>query len=614
MACVLAASACFGPPLRAQTEPSAAEPPVAGGLRVDPAPGALGSTRADEGGSFGWTFAPVRWGGSLSSELRMFESEGQPRRVQRVDSIETRAATYVWQPWFAQVSGGIGVLQSHALEGPANENSDSAALTGHGALSVFPASRFPFQARYERTDSRTSGDLASSDFTTTRYGVRQNYRPNGSGTNYSFSRDRSVYESERLGRDTLDVWDARAMSQAGAQRYDVMANRSRNSRSTDGTSQIDRLSVRHNYREGGARLSVDSLASVNDNQFSEPVSTGTIERRSRFRQLNSFANWTPAEGSPWYLTGGARLFQADVEDDGMRGETRTLSANLGANYQWTRKARISGIVAVTEVLTDTRRDVISTQGLNLSYSPDTLPLGPYLYGRSMGAGATNEHGGPEGDRRTLTGQFDHNLTRTSAVGDGASLSTNVAQGVSVTDDSQRGSTTTFLHSAGVSWNASPSQNSSAYAALTAADSRRTGADENHFQLVNLQANGQFQFSRYAFGSVNLTSQATRSETPLTASDGFDVNTSGNLAYQHGRAFGVPGLRYYAIYTASDSQPSSRRLGDLDASPDQASQSLEQRLEYDIGRLETRLLARIAEVQGRYNALVFLRVTRRFGAF
>jgi hypothetical protein len=41
-------------------------------------------------------------------------------------------------------------------------------------------------------------------------------------------------------------------------------------------------------------------------------------------------------------------------------------------------------------------------------------------------------------------------------------------------------------------------------------------------------------------------------------------------------------------------------------------SFEQRLEYRIGKLETRVQFRIAEIDGTKNALLFFRIAREFG--
>ena len=565
-----------------------------------------------------WSLAPVRWGGKLSSELRVTGITGVGRASQRIDSAEANARTYVWQPWFIQVSGGLGILRSHQLSshaegGPAASQGDSSALTGHGTLVVFPMSRFPFQARAERSDSRTSGAITALDYTTTRFGVRQDYRPERASTNYTVSGDRSVVDSATSGRDTLEVWEARMTGHSGSQNYDLAALRSRNSRDRGGESDVDRVSLSHSYREG-ALLTVNSLASAD-----RSISRGLggllpVENRSRLAQFNSQATWRPATDSPWYVSGGARFFRAEVDNQGVPTESRTSSANIGANYRLNRTLTVTASASVTELSTDTTRDVLSSIGTGISYTPRMIPVGDYYYNRSASATATRQTGGAAGDRSAAAVQFDHGLTRSVVLDGSSTVGINLGQGVSVSDDTSSGRTEALSHNAGVSWTVAPSENSRAYSALSAADSRRRGAAESDFQLVNLQLTGQYRFSRFAQGAANFTAQASRSSSPFTSTDGYDTGATGNFSYQHTRAFGIPGLSYTALYSVNESQFATRQQGNLEAPPDLESQSLEQRLDYSIGRLETRLLARIAETAGMRYWLVFLRVTRQFGAY
>lgn len=567
-----------------------------------------------------WSFAPVRWDGKLASELRITGISGVERRTQRVDSAEANARSYIWQPWFIQVRGGLGILRSHQLsshtEGgvaASTPQPDSSALTGHGTVVVFPMSRFPFRARAERTDSRTSDAITVQDYTTTRVGVRQDYRAIGSTTNYSVSADRSVVDSATSGRDTLDVWEAHMAGQSERQSYDFLALRSRNSRDRGGDSDIGRVIFRHSYQEG-ASLSVSNLASADDSASRSLGTLSPADSRSRSVQLNSQATWRPAADSPWYVNGGARLFRTQVENQGVPTETRTSSANIGANYRLNRKVSLTGSASVTEVLTDTRRDVLSYIASGITYSPGAIPVGDYLYNRSLGATASRQTGGPQGNRSSASAQFDHGLTRSIVIDGASTVGINLGQGLAVSDDTGSGRTEALSHTAGVSWSVSPSESSRVYSALSVADSRRRGATESDFQLVNLQVSGQVRFSRFAFGSANFTTQGSRSSGTLATTDGFDTRSTGNLSYQHARAFGVPGLSYTALYSVNESQFATRRQGNLEAPLDQASQSLEQRLDYTIGRLETRLLARVAETEGVRDWLVFLRVARRFGTF
>ena len=568
----------------------------------------------------GWTLAPVRWGGNLTTDLRAQTATDQPRRFQQVDSANIRAGTYIWQPWFAQVGGGLGLVTSrvHGSSGagasaPVAGDSNSTSVTGDGTLSVFPVSRFPFQARFERADSRASGELTNADFTTTRIGLRQDYRPSIGNTHYSLSYDRSALDSSSFGRDTLDVLGARMTGQFGTQSLDLDANRSRNTRSRNGESLLNRLTARHSYRQGPS-LSVESLASINSNDFRETTNNALAENRSRFLQFNTFANWRPEEGSPWYVTGGGRVFQSTVDNNGAQSETRSLSGNVGANYQLSRQTTLSGSASITQNATDTASDLITTQGAGITYVPDVINLGRFIYNRNASGNFINQTGGQDGGRQILTGQFGHNVIRSMPLGNASTLSFNLGQSYSPIYDSVTAVSQTLLHSGGVSWSIAPSANSTTYLSLTGADSRRTGINGGRFQLVNFQTTGQIQFNRQSFGSANLTIQGTSQSTSSTPDTGFIFGSNGSVSYQHLRAFDVPQLRYYASYSVNETQFASRTLGDINAPREQISQSLEQRLEYNLGRVEFRLSARVADINGRRNALIFFRMSRQFGNF
>jgi hypothetical protein len=58
-------------------------------------------------------------------------------------------------------------------------------------LSVFPASRFPFELRAEVGDSRSSGETLINDYRTLRVSVSQAYRPQTGNDNYALNFDHS---------------------------------------------------------------------------------------------------------------------------------------------------------------------------------------------------------------------------------------------------------------------------------------------------------------------------------------------------------------------------------------------------------------------------------------
>ena len=61
--------------------------------------------------------------------------------------------------------------------------------------------------------------------------------------------------------------------------------------------------------------------------------------------------------------------------------------------------------------------------------------------------------------------------------------------------------------------------------------------------------------------------------------------------------------------------SDLRLAGNPAAPrENINSSVEQRMDYSVGRIDFRLTARVASIEGRRNALIFFRMYRTFGDF
>jgi hypothetical protein len=606
--------------------PGSREAPVEMPVEPDMTPGDVGAPPMR---GLEWTLAPIRWGGNVSYELRRMGVAGHPARTQQVETANLRGASYVWQPWFVQVSGGLGFVTGQEHSRPAGDDASAVSathsntVTGSGALSVFPSSRFPFQANFDKTDSRASGDITSNDFTNTRWGLRQNYRSTAGDLQYTGSWDRGTLDSPSFGQDTVDVLSAGLIRTAGPQTYDVLGSRARNWRTDTGEgSKIERLVARHAYRPDPLS-SVDSLASASSSKFSLVANGVPFENRTRFDQASTFATWRPEQGSPLYLAGGGRLFKSAVDVNGTTSEADTLSGNLAASYALSRHTTLNGAVTATRVTTDTATDatsnVVTTETAGANYVPDAIPLAGFLYTWNAGANVGNQNGGVNGDdgkhsRQNYGGQLGHNLMRSAPLSETSSLSYGAGQSYTSTYDTVTERSQTLTHNASVSLSSAPGPASTAFASLYGADSRTHGHNENTFQIVNFQANGQLQFARYSLASANLTVQGVRQETPTTPSAGFNRSSGGTLTYQHLRAFDVPRLRYSAIYGANQIQYSSRLEGDVNAPRERVTRSLEQRLDWAVGRIELQLSARAATIDGQRNNLVFLRINRQFGAF
>ncbi len=583
---------------------------------------ATGAPAAASPGWFGWGLPPLRWGGATTTDLRMDRSADQPRRLQQTEIGNIRAASYIWQPWFAQVSGGLGLVTSRERGGgsaglSANQpqQTRSSAVTGNGDATLFPVSRFPFNAYFDVSDSRASGELTASDSTNTRFGMRQAYRPLEGNANYSASFNRSTLESSSFGRDTVNALAASMNRNFGPQSFDVSGSHTRNTRSNTGEgTAFSNLFARHSYRPEETDLSVESLASASSSDF-RLLSTGVpFNNRSRFAQANTFVTWRPGEDSPLYLTGGARFFQSAIANNAGESQSITMSGNMAATYALSHQTRVSGSATATQLLTDTANALLTTQAANASHIGNPAGILGFVYHWNAGANIANQTGAAEGSRQNAGGQLGHNVTRNLILGENSQINFGLGQNVGATFDTVTARAQTLSHNANASWRLLRNATTSAYLSALGADSRTSGQNASQFQMINFQASGQIQFSRSSTAAANLTLQGVRQSTPSTPSAGFNFSSSGNLSYFHARAFNVPRLRYSALYNINESQFRTRLQGDVNAPRERVNQSFEQRLDYSVGRIAMRLSMRVAEIEGRRSSMVFFRLGREFGNF
>ena len=563
--------------------------------------------------------APIRWRGSVTLEQRMSRyPSGQ--RDETLEHGTFEVASYVGAPWLVQVRGNLGlVLQQHQEKGDeslrAGRSSDgSLSVTGGGSLAVFPASRFPFTATFESTDSRTSGEAVATDYVSRMLALRQTYRSATGDRIYSGSFEHSTLISDSFGRDRVATLSATMQRTFGTHLVEANGALSQNRRSQDGVgSDLARFSARHNYRHS-ENAAIDSFGS-----FTMTDLTGSSSAAStRFLQLNSFGSWRPDDESPWFVTGGARFSDAQI---GSSGETaRQLGVNAAARYAFSDQLHVVASGSVTQFEAGGGGDLLTNQSLAASYNPVPIALGPVNYSWSTSAAANNQTGGVEGGQHAAVAQANHQASAGGSLGRMFSLSGSINQGVSVQQESRDGLSQALTHSATVSLRMSPTAGSDGAVSLSVGDSRYFGAREDEFQIANLQVNGQLRLGAHSLITANLTVQGVRQsvakgpkeqerQEPQTT-----VVRSGSVAWTHNRLFAVPRLRLLVSATFNDMQFESRLLGDATAPRDQYTRLYEGRLQYDIGRLDIRLGTRFATTDGRTDRQFYLRVSRHFGIF
>ena len=589
-----------------------------------------------------WSLPPVRIGGTVNYSVR---HDGQSTQSGLSTTLNASTNTYIWQPWFARVEGNLGfTVASDSSRGSEFESSGrNVAITGRGQVLVLAQSKFPFEAHFERNDSRASTDLAvGNDYASQRYGFTQNYyRPQGYAM---FGWDRTSQTSADTGRDVQDSLQLRMTHRMEHHNLQFTGDRMTNKRELTVERAVqDNLSLQHSYTPIPS-ISVDSLANISRSDYR--LQRGNND--SRLLQLSSNAFWRP-EGQPLTVTGGVRMFTVETDssgfvDTGNAVDNRLLNANanLGVSYEFNPFTRLNAGANVN--MTDSRgiKTMSSSQTVGATYSPASIALGPFSYNWSTSASGSNSTGGDESERQ-LTLQFSHNLSRSFTLAGGSTVSVDASQGVaasassrSAPSDGEPESSKQLNHSGSVSWSLPEYGNS--LVRLSASDSRALDGNQEFFQLFNLQASSNLATSGYSSWNGNLTIQATRQgkNSPLVANNssakndfkGFQTSSSGSISYQHQRLFGYRRLRF-----ASDLRLNSDALLPLFGSDEaQELAAWANSLDYSIGRTQLRLNLLIARTsspkssadslagvenakkESKINKSIMFTVSRTFGVF
>jgi len=600
-----------------------ADPPTG---ESTPAPTAAAEPLRD-GEGIRWTVAPWRSAGSIALDTRWLRFEDRRQATQAALFGDIDFASYVYQPWFIQLRAGVGLLavRDAARGGDAEATGGgSGAVTGRIGLAVFPASRFPFELRADVGDSRTSGDTLGTDYRSLRVSASQSWRPEAGNDSVNLTIDHSRLLIDGSGSDTLNVVNANAMRQLAEHTFELVGSLSDNERSDSGEhNRLGLLSARHGFHPNND-LRVETLATWNDAR----LRSGDLESSSDVRQLSTFATWRPQEGEPLYVASSPVTLAASarwVESGSSFGDTtntvRGFNATLGLSQELTREWRLAASVAAGRV--DGASQSASTGNGNASVTWTSLPLtaGDWRWTPGVSASVGMAHTSEGEDRRIVGAQGTHSLTRDITLGPAEALSVSLSQTAAVLYESMAGADSrAFVHSASVYWQDSGDSRRQSFAGVSFSDSRTWSQGRGSFQLANLQWSQRLQFSRYSSGSANITLQATRNaSTQIDAftgerreqSGGWQHFYNGSLNLEQQKLFDVPRLRYTLLVGANSQQLDRRAAGDIDAPRERITASVENRLDYQVGRLESRLSVRGARVDGRTVAAIVARVQRRF---
>ncbi len=576
-----------------------------------------------------------RFDGRLSYDARRDTWSGSTASQQAAKvTLGVQADAPIWRPWFGKLTGRIEFTayrdsaQSNSISGSDSVSGRSVLAVGSARLTLFPMSTFPFEAHFDRSDSRTSTVLSALDgYSSQTVGFSQNNRWNGGNLMVGADRRSQTSLVDAYRQDVLQM--ALSFTPAPSHSVQVNAQGQRNRRENTGEfSEQNTLYALHSFNpsfEFGLQNTLDLIRSryllAQQGQPQSSQSSNT----SRQLQLNSYGVWRP-QGKPYSGQAGVRLltFNSDWDSGATDASSvgalmRSFNVNAAGTYTVSPALNLNAGANVNLTNSAGKQEITTSQMVGFNYVPATIALGPYQYGWTTGSSLTNRTDHDDAGRQLIV-QLGHTLSRNIEVGQGATLSAQISQQGSATGDSARGHTRELTHSGVLSYSTSMGA-ASTLLQLSAHDARSWGLNPSFFQMVNAQATGNLRTGRFSSWSGSLTIQTTRQRYGLAFDpnhpdsvimvdngDGFVTTSSGSLGYQNGQVFGVPRLVFF-----SDLRLNGQALLPLLGGPiEQETAAWENRLEYTIGRVFLRFNTRAGKTGGNWNRSLLFTVTRDLG--
>ena len=533
--------------------------------------------------------------------------------------VRVGADGYIWQPWVAQLSGNLIFnvanrnTSSTGLDATSNStgfDQKNNSVQGDVRLSVLPKSRFPFEAFFERSDSRQSGNLGRADnYAFQRFGFSQTYQAL-QGDRYWASFDRNTQTSDTTGEYRQENLKMELSKQLDKQQsLNVSGNRSVNTREDNGErAMLNLLTARHSFAPDPT-FSVESQANITQSDYL--LAQG--KNQARFMQLNSNAFWRP-EDRPLTVTGGIRMFGLTSNSGGdLSTSMRSGNANMGAYYELDKRIRLNGSFNANLSEGGGNRVMTSNQTVGASYQADIVPVYKYNYSKTASVSASNRSG-CETAGQQLVLQLSHSLSRNFDMENLGNLGLNVTQSGNVINDTASTAPQTLSHSGSLNWSLPQGQT---YLRLSANDTRSIGGiQESVFQMLNFQLSSNQPLSNKSSLNGNLTMQSTRQIVGTNSISGsipggsgdFVTTSSADLNYNHQRAFGIPRLRFVSVIRLNG----NAFLPILSGPQDMEQKSWENRLDYSIGRTQLTLSERMSVSNGMNNTSIWFTLKRQFG--
>lgn len=556
---------------------------------------------------------PVRVWGDFSTLYRAREFDGgDSRATQSLNTGTINASSFIWQPWFALVSGGL-TLTEDTSDSTGQEPVKTDFLSGNFQFNLFPTSRFPFQFYYNESRNKLDDNFFDREFVTTEYGISQQYRSEDGNNHYLtkfIQNQREEKDDDSFAFESLFFSSNHQFTNQSINAdllFDTVENEVRNEQANSYS-----LTGRHSYT-GGANFSLENLVSTSkvENDFLQS------ESDAETAQVSSLLSWQPEGRDDINLTGGFRLSDLEFNlsqtgttaaNEEISTENATVNLNQGLVYNYSERVTISESANAALVESGDQEEFSVNESVGITYTSDRLILDRGDYGWAVGSSFNNQHGDIE-TMQSLNNRFSHSLSSDFSARDRYDLRTNLSQSLSQTYRTDQDDEKSADHAFSITWSGSSANNRSVLR-FSISDSRSLDTEDSFFQLANLQYSGFFRFNRHTQLLGDITLQKSKQKTVDDQSE--TTVSNGQLELFRERLFQVPRLQFRSRLKISKQQSENERFIAGLKNDTNTDSSWENSLHYRIGRLEAQLNLDFIESNDEIDRLIKIRITRSFG--
>lgn len=467
-----------------------------------------------------------------------------------------QARSYIWQPWFSTIQGGLGlgINNSHSTSSASSSNKSVGLTTrGNASIKLIPKSRFPFEASISSSVARQRSGFNSNDTVNqfTKISLSQLFSARNGLMRGGISITRDIASERKFTPNTNDVFaldflhvpflpHTITVAATVQRRFQPRSN----SRSLINNFKLNYSAKPTQY------IALNSLINLSNNSSRQ---SGNVNSGSA-KQLSILGNWSSPTNTALNISASARAFT--LSSSGTTGITTIrdgTNLNLSSRYGISRAVRAAGSINVSDSnlggqTINTNVSLTSTKGFS-----DITDISGFIYKRFVGASLSNQNqiasNAPEQSRNALSlgANAGHSLTKQQAFFDGR-LITNANQSISrsISTQSTIRNTLPLASNGSVWWTFSGTKTrTQATVRLTASDTRDLSNDKilPTTQIYGLLFTRSEALPRSQTLNGNFDLQAVRRSSTLTMPGSSSVGARAMINYANARTFNVRNLAF-----------------------------------------------------------------------